>query len=65
MISLDKIKSDLKGLYSETKAEEMSENDFADKMAVIIQDAILSATVKTQNLPVTGGYAIISDTILQ
>jgi|WetSurMetagenome_2_1015567.scaffolds.fasta_scaffold126963_3 hypothetical protein len=46
------IKSALISLYNSAKENKMSESDFADGMATIIKDAILSATVNS-NIPVT------------
>jgi len=41
------IKADLLALYNSAKNGAMSEDDFADEMATIIRDAILSADVTT------------------
>jgi len=41
------IKADLLALYNSAKSGTMSESDFADEMAIIIRDAILSADVST------------------
>lgn len=41
------IKAELLDLYNAAKAEAMSEEDFADAMADIIRNAILSADVST------------------
>jgi len=52
------IKASLIALYESAKASEMTEADFADGLATIIQTAILSATVNpgiaVQVVPVTG-----------
>ena len=40
------IKSALEALYATAKASPMTESDFADGMATIIRDTILTATVQ-------------------
>jgi len=44
------IKSDLLALYNDAKSGKMSESDFADEMATIIRDAILSADVNVTSV---------------
>lgn len=63
-VSQPAIKAQLLTLYNEMKASEFTEEQFADRMATIIKDAILSATVTGtasgvqsggSTAPVTGG----------
>ena len=51
------IKSALLALYNSAKADEMTEDEFADGMADIIRNAILSATVNVTSVSgvTTGG----------
>jgi signal recognition particle GTPase len=44
------IKADLLALYNSAKQNKMSEEDFADQMATIIRDAILSADVNVTSV---------------
>lgn len=62
-VSQPTIKSDLLALYNDARSSPMSEEEFADRMATIIRDAILSADVTgtatgvesgTSTAPVTG-----------
>ena len=62
-VSQPTIKSDLLALYNDARSSPMSEEEFADRMATIIRDAILSADVEgtatavesgTSTAPVTG-----------
>ena len=62
-VSQPTIKSDLLALYNDARSSPMSEEEFADRMATIIRDAILSADVVgtatdvesgTSTAPVTG-----------
>jgi len=46
-VSQATIKAALLDLYNDAKSESMSEDDFADEMATIIRNAILSADVTT------------------
>jgi hypothetical protein len=53
------IKAALLAVYNEAKAAPMSEADFADKIATVISDAILSATVTGTATGVTPGGASV------
>lgn len=44
-VSQSTIKADLKQLYDDAKAAEMDDDTFANRMATIIADAILTADV--------------------
>jgi hypothetical protein len=48
------IKTALVGLYTNAKNSEMTESDFADGMADIIRNAILSATITVTVASVSG-----------
>jgi len=53
------IKAALLGIYNSAKATSMSEDSFADQMATVIQDAILSADLDgTATGAQTGGPGV-------
>jgi hypothetical protein len=56
------ISSELQVLYNAAKTSEMSEQDFADGMATIIKNAILSATVTGSASGVMSGSSIATVT---
>ena len=51
------IKAELLALYNAAKSGEMSESEFADGMADIIRNAILSATVTVSGVQSGGSTA--------
>ena len=63
------IKSALEALYTISKASPMTEADFADGLATIISDAILSANVKigtaVEVVPATGKGATTAIGIIE
>ncbi len=64
-ISHSIIKEELLALIDRTKIEPTSSESYAEELATIIQNAILSATVKTAGLLDSAGDTLISDTSLQ
>lgn len=61
-VNISTIKTQCLALYAEAKTTELTDDDFAEGMAIIIANAVLSAEPQTQGLADTNGDTLLTNT---